>query len=285
MSGKTAIVVSRQIRPFIEVLEGIRSVFKDIPGAAAETYFLDQMDEARQDQALAKFGDGGYRIFLAIGPEAAELLWNRLPAADGGKIYSVVRNPEKNISALDREQCGVPLNIPPAEQVRRIHQGLPGIERIGIIYDPAHNEAFYEAAQAAAASLGILIKPLRVNSRQSISEILRAHLDSIDCLWMIPDQTVISETIIHYVIKTCLVQGKSVIGYNKFFYESGACLSFVFDFHQIGRQTGAMVADLYQGKPCGRQTPAYEVWLNKRVCKRLETELPENPPPMIKVQP
>lgn len=85
MSGKTAIVVSRQIRPFIEVLEGIRSVFKDIPGAAAETYFLDQMDEARQDQALAKFGDGGYRIFLAIGPEAAELLWNRLPAADGGK--------------------------------------------------------------------------------------------------------------------------------------------------------------------------------------------------------
>ena len=39
---------------------------------------------------------------------------------------------------------------------------------------------------------------------------------------MIPDQTVISEKIVQYVIKQALYHKKGVIGYNSFFIRSGA---------------------------------------------------------------
>lgn len=284
VSKSIAVIVSRQIRPFIEVSQGVLDEVDKIPGVAADTYDLDRVRQTSGEDVPGKWLDKDYSVFLAIGPEAAQYLWKTPLPLDAVRIYAAVLNPEKNIKGLDSAHCGVSLNIPVQEQVRMIRTGLPGVERIGMIYDPRYNEAFYEAARQAAASMGMRIAPLRVNDRKSIPEVLESSLDAIDCLWMIPDATVISETIIHYVIKTCLLNEKSVIGYNRFFYESGAGLSFVFDYYRLGRQAGQMAAAVLREKACERRAPDFEVWLNRRIYEQLELELPEHPPARIKVR-
>ena len=140
--ARAAVIISRQIRPYIEVSEGVLSVLGDMADVSAEVFFLDRMKASGRDLLPEQFIDGTFTLFLAIGPEAAQYLWHRLPSTPGVKIYSVVLNPGKNIPALDANQCGIPLNIPVAQQVENIHQALPGIRRIGMIYDPAYNERF-----------------------------------------------------------------------------------------------------------------------------------------------
>lgn len=39
----------------------------------------------------------------------------------------------------------------------------------------------------------------------------------MDALWLIPDRTVISESIVKYVIKEAFLRKVPVIGYNRFF--------------------------------------------------------------------
>lgn len=279
-----AVVVSRQIRPFIDVSRGMIDLLEKESGISADIHYLDRIQETAGDEVPEKFTNGTYALLVAIGPEAARFVWKIESHPFTNKLYAAVLNPGKNISSLDENHCGISLNIPIDQQVEMIRRGLPEVRRIGIIYDPQHNEAFFEAVRQSALQSGIEFVPLRVADRKNISDVIDSGIDTIDALWVIPDATVISETIIHYLIKACLVKKKSVIGYNRFFYESGAALSFVFDYYQLGRQAGQMTAELLYRGSCGRETPRFEVWLNKRIFRRLELDLPQHPPASIRIK-
>jgi len=107
----------------------------------------------------------------------------------------------------------------------------------------------------------------------------------VDTIWLIPDQTVISETIIEFIMKTSLIHRTPVVGYNRFFYTSGASLSFVFNYYQLGRQSGKQAVRLLHGKSCTQQVPEFEIWLNQRVYRQLGLPLPQKLPPEFKAQP
>jgi putative tryptophan/tyrosine transport system substrate-binding protein len=94
------------------------------------------------------------------------------------------------------------------------------------LFDPDHNQWFFEAAVAAAGAAledrSIHIIPLQVRCKKSHcpgpdQTIWRL----IDAVWMIPDQTVISEKLIQYVIKQALYKNTGVIGYNAYFTRTG----------------------------------------------------------------
>ena len=98
---------------------------------------------------------------------------------------------------------------------------------------------------------------------------LKDHWGDVDALWLIPDRTVISESIIKYVIKESLFKVVPVIGYNRFFYESGAALAFVFNYEELGRQCAVEALKALSGGGCGKTTPFFHVWINTRVLKKL----------------
>jgi putative ABC transport system substrate-binding protein len=279
-----AIVISRQIRPFIDVSQGVADHLNDLPGLSTDIYYLDRIQETAGEEAAKKLREGAYAVFVAIGPEAAQYVWNMEFSPSANRLFAAVLNPGKNIGTPGENDCGISLNIPIDKQVQMIHEGLPAARRIGMIYDPSYNEAFFEAASQAADFLGIQLKALQVSDRKNISEVLNTNIDFLDGLWMIPDATVISETIIHYLIKACLVKKKTVIGYNRFFFDSGAALSFVFDYYQLGLQTGQMAEEMLTRGICMEEEPRFEVWLNERIFRRLEIDLPSRPPSPIKVK-
>lgn len=268
---KIAVVVSQSIRPYIEAVEGLSSAISSEAGGSVDVFFLDRFegkDLVNLSQTLDKKDTD---LFIAIGPHAARFVWEDIKAVKAARFYSMVLNPEKVLAML-RFAAGIPLNISAETQVEMIHRAMPSVNRIGILYDPEYNHDFFMEAFEKAALMNITLIPLMVSSRKDIPLALKNHWNDLDALWLIPDRTVISESIVQYVIKEALFNAVPVIGFNRFFYESGAALAFIFDYSEIGRQCAKEALRLLSEQEIKKTEPVFNVWVNKRVMNRIGME-------------
>jgi putative ABC transport system substrate-binding protein len=274
-----AVVVSRKIRPYLQVIEGIldqaprktsntdasSSVSSEV---SSDVFFLSPGDAQVTAQVTDRLITGAYDLVAAIGPEAASLVWHTdIP---GKKIYAAVLDPAA-VSQIPDDACGISLRIPVDVQVDTIAGAFPSLKKIGLLFDPKYNQWFFDEAHAAAARDGssVEIVPIRVTERNRIAAVLAANLAQVDAVWMIPDQTVISEKLIQYVIKQALYKNTGVIGYNAYFTRTGALFSFEFDYQALGRQTGALISDSLAGKTCHSVPPVFESRGNPEIAAKL----------------
>lgn len=270
-SSSVAIILSRKIRPYLEALDGVRAFFSKKEAITLRTVFLPDYSEKEGQQLISGLLSAGHDLVLTIGPEAARYIsgsavdHSRLPV-----LYSMILNPRKIVG---REACHLALNIPVSVQLSHIKRYLPEAVKIGLIYDPALNRDFYGRARRAAADTGLTIVDLKVRERKDITGVINEYWPKIDALWFIPDRTVISPSIVRYIIKEALVHHKPVIGYNRFFVRSGAVMSFVFDYRQIGRQSALLAEGILAGRKCRSRPPVFEVRINEKVAERLELEV------------
>lgn len=288
-AGRTpdvVIFVSKNIRPYVEAADGMQDGFAGLPEARVRKFFLDRLTgKAAADQAADISGDESVNLVAAIGPEAAAFVWEAFPDPFPARIYAIILNPEKIIGSHALAN-GISLNIPPAVQLGMIRQGLPSLRQIGIIYDPDINQDFFNAAADAAKQAGIGIVPVTVSSPREIPDILNRAWERIDGIWLIPDRTVISESIAQYIIKEAVLKKIPVIGYNQFFYDSGAALSFVFDYRDLGRQAADLAVELASGEaPDAHRVPAFQVWLNAGVMQKLGIGVPDVVIPPVRIGP
>lgn len=265
--GDAAIVVAGKIRPYLEARDGALMVLKDQGEVSADSFILTDYSESGRSSLLSDILNHHYRFIIAIGPEAGRFLAEIPPELElPPVVFSMMLNPEKIIGPGG---CGVFFNIPPAVQVDRINRALPSVKRIGLLYDPSLNNDFMAEAQAAVADQDFRLVPLTVSSKKDLPRILGSNWDNIDGLWLIPDRTVISESIVGYLIKEAFLHGVPTIGYNRFFADSGALLSFFFDYGELGEQAAALALHGNQGEVCGWQTPRFHQQLNREVGVKL----------------
>ncbi len=267
LDTNAAVVVSRKIRPYLEVTEGIMErVSSGLSGS--DIFFLSPGDDLVTAQVTDRLITGAYDLVAAVGPEAASLVWKT--GIPGKKIYAAVLDPDA-VPHIPHNACGISLRIPVAAQLETISTAFPSLRSIGLLFDPDHNQWFFEAAASAAAldDISVKIIPLEVTARKYIARVLQNNLDRIDAVWMIPDQTVISEKLIQYVIKQALYKNTGVIGYNAYFTRTGALFSFEFDYQALGRQAGGLIMDCLAGRECRRVPPVFESHTNPRIAQKL----------------
>lgn len=315
---RIGVFASRNIRPYVEAVDGLRDRLGQRMDVRVDVHFLDQYgDKTLESLAEQVSREAPPDLAAAVGPEAAVFVWDALAETRIPKVYSLVLNPETIISlpapgispqslvpegfladlpavaASPPPMAGISLKIPPAEQLRAIHQGLPEARRIGIFFDPAHNQEFYDQASAAVSELrdaededvNISLVPMTVTSRKDIPFYLSECWDAVDCIWLIADRTVISESIAQHIIKEALLKKIPVVGFNRFFYDSGAAMAFVFDYQILGAQAGDLVADVLENGASGSRDPVFSVWLNKTVLRKLGLPVPEGLAPPMEVGP
>jgi len=276
------LVISRNIRPYMDAAESMRAAL----GSRFEAdIYVDKLyrhtGSARKGLAEKLAGRGPQALFIAVGPEAAAFLWREVAGKAGVRLYSIVLNPE-SLSPEIPPACGISLNIPPAVQLGYICQSFGKARRIGLFYDPQNNrELFERAAAAAGRRQDVALVPLRVSSKKDIPRLLSAQVPTLDAVWLVPDRTVISESIAQYIIKQSILQGVPVVGYNQFFYESGAAAAFVFDYAVLGRQTAKMAVEVMREGRCRPRVPEFEVWINEGVYEKLGIALPELNKPLV----
>ncbi|MCU0598116.1 MAG: hypothetical protein MUE70_02525 [Desulfobacterales bacterium] len=272
---RVILFISKSIRPYIEAADGIKDVLAESSGVEVETFNLDKMGAAAEDLAQELRQGKNISLLAAVGPEAVSFSGGAFQNEFPPKLYAIILNPERLIGT-GAGFCGIPLNIPARIQLEMIHGAFDSVKRIGIFYDPANNEQFVLDAVASAANMGISIVPLQVSSMKEIPPLLEKALASVDCIWLIPDKTVISESIAQYMIKQGIIKRIPVVGYNQFFYESGAAMSFVFDYGELGRQAGELAGEIVaRHAPCEPQVPVFEAWVNGGVVEKLGLKIPD----------
>ena len=268
-----AVVVSKRIKPYMQVLEGMEQGLGRNVSKNMEVFFLSQ-SENNEKAIKIKLLEKGYDLFVAIGPEAGDLIWSMDALDKQGKIFSAILDPQKRLTG-NPHGCGVSLRIPVEIQTREIAASFPEIKTIGLLFDTDYNQLFFEKALFAAEDQGLKIIPLPVDSKKGIPEILRANWTRVDCIWMIPDRTIISEKIVQYVIKQALYQKKGVIGYNPFFIRSGAFFAFEFDYKEIGIQTADMVNTYFEQGACTGVPPIFHKRFNLKMARTLGIRVEE----------
>lgn len=281
---KVGILVSRNIRPYIEAVEGMGAVLSETANAKIQLFALEEFKGKSQDLLAQTLAGEKFDLLVAVGPEAVRFIREKQGAEKTAWLYSMILNPPA-ASGQAEPACGVSLDIPAQRQLRMVAEGLKSVKRVGLLFDPRYNADVFAKAAAEAAALDLKIVPLRVTSKKEIPAVLKQSWETIDALWFIPDQTVISESIVEYLIKEALFKKIPVVGYNRFFYESGAALAFVFDYEELGKQTGRMAVSVLRGRGCEKEAPLFRVWLNLRVAEKLGIAIPEKRSPAIEVKP
>jgi len=288
-----AIIISREIKPFIEMVEGFESSM-DQP---VVRIFIDQNNNPFSHDPLYKGTQiDHYSFVIAVGPSALSyLVQNNIMAqystshsgnlrSETQKIlYAMVLNPE-TIIPKGISLCGISLNLFSEDTVSKITLVFPSVRKIGVLFDPANNSEWFENAKKAGVFNGITTVPLYIKEQHDVN---RLHEDDsdVDALLFIPDKTVISPTVISHIIKQSIARKIPVIGYNSFFHKSGAALSFILDYRRIGEEMAKNVIALSRGEFCQHSSPAYHMTLNRSVVELLDLELGSSLPSELKVDP
>ena len=277
---RVAVIVSEPIRPYQEAVSSLERILKK---NGVQVVILEMEEEGRRPSKtlITAVRSEKYKIWVSVGPQATQFLWSVKHREKVTRIYGMVLNPEELVD----KGCGVPLNIPISKQVKIVRRLFREFKRIGILYDPKYNEDFVSKASKVAAREGIQIVPIEVSSKEQIRKILGIAWARIDAIWLIPDFTVISEPTVRFIIKEGLANNTAAIGYNRFFFHSGAVLSFVLNYSRIGEQIALLCLEAVAGRPCMSLPPFFEVWVNSRALELLGLKLSTDTVANLKVMP
>lgn len=256
--SNVGVLISREIAPYVDMVEGLESTLNNLE---VQRFFLDDNGKPYSLSGQGNVPDPEqFAAMVAVGPEAFLYLQPKVGSVPF--VYGMVLNPDTLIKDSSLTPCGVALNLSIEEQLASIRYYLPGMNRLGILYDPKNNQQWYNQASVLAAAREMELVPLLVSRPSTQLEIV-GDLTLPDAILFIPDKTIISRSVIQHVIKEAYLRKAPIIGYNRFFYESGAALSFVIDYNKLGRQVGDQVNGLLAGETCqGTISPNFTVLVN-----------------------
>ena len=228
---RVAVLISLNIRPYIEAVESLKKGLSERNPFGIDTFNMENYTGEDRDVLAESLGNGKYDLCIAVGPEAFRFV-RSIPLPDPMlRIYTMVLNPDK-ITDSSEPLCGISMDIPAKIMIQIFSRAFPSLSRIALLYDPKNNSEFVRQATAEAANQDLNIIPTEISMRQEIPTVLKANWGKIDGLWLIPDQTIITESLVRYIIKEAISNGVAVFGYKRFFYKNGAALCYILDYSE-----------------------------------------------------
>ena len=229
-ASEVVIIKSSDIIP----IEGFKQGFSQ--GSFSE-YSIDEDYKERGRAILYGAVKRGGDLILAVGPQATYLLGTFSSSIP--KIFTMVKNPEK-LFGSGKVYHGVSLDIPIELQLEQIKAAFPKRKRIGIFFSRENNQQTIDSLLPKALALELNLVAVPITSTKEIPDSLKSLQTDIDILWIIPDRVVGSEKILKYIIKSMIIKKIPVVGFNEWFAQNGAILSFSLDYEAIGKQTAIL---------------------------------------------
>ena len=261
------VLISREIKPFVRMVEAVEEnvdfplcrLFLDKEG---QVYSLDSPGVALDNEK--------WDFLIAVGPAALK----RLVQEKAGipVFYGMVLNPDEMIQK-EAGFCGVSLNLFTSTRIRKAKRFFPGIKKAAVLFNPEKNTLYPAVAKEFQKVKGLDPLPVEVAGESEIQNALKTAVKESDAIYFIPDRTVISPAIVKYIIKYGIERGTPSFGYNRFFHQSGALLSFTADYSGIGRQLADMVMEFLETGNCSNENPAAGLLYNENVARLFKIEV------------
>lgn len=262
-----AILISREIKPYIQMVNAVEENL-DIP--LCRVFFDTKGQIYSLDSHFSGLNRHEWDFIVAAGPDALSHLVKeqvRVPV-----FYGMVLNPEQIISGSGMF-CGVTLNLFTPERIRTFKQILPKLNRLAVLYNPDSNLIYPEIVNGIKQVEGVTAVPVEVLSEEDIPAALKRVVKEADAIYFIPDRTVSSPAIVKFIIKYGISHSIPSLGYNRFFHESGAVLSFSIDYTVIGRQVSDMITRFKRSAECTSKDPEADLLFNEKVTDFLKMEV------------
>ena len=230
-------------------------------------------DDATSQQRLAEFQENEMALVFALGSQATRRAAERFPNVSVVSSMVLSRADLKSLPNV----TGVALEFPLSTQLRWMRRLLPEAKRIGVLYDPAQNQAWVDSAQRLAKKQGLKLIPIPVNHARELPAALKKLDKAADVLWAIPDKTVYSNKTLKEVLLSSFRSRIPVVGLSGAWVKAGALYALDRDYQDLGRQTGVIAKKLLAGTSPGKvapQTPSQVVYsLNAKTARHMKANI------------
>ena len=236
--SESVLVVLSSGEPYLQMARQTKAVLEG-GGSAVTTVRLDspelKSEMARHNRLVAvgsravrRIGTvdwSGTLVFLAYDPAAIGL-------PDPGQVSPGV--------------TGLALQVSVREQLEKLSELLPDVQRIGVLYDPLKTQKRVSAARDAASQLGLKLVPVGVRVPGELMDQARLLAPQVDAVWAL-DQSVMTQGSQRALTLFALRARLPLLAISKSYVDRGALAAVVPDLNELGRRAGEMMLEILQG--------------------------------------
>ncbi len=256
------ILQSSEIEAYDQAAKGVGEVFNH---TKTVTYTLAG-DPNRIPYVMEKIALVSPKLVIAIGSLATLAL--KMEPIHVPVVFCLVVNPSE---ALQMERSwAISMHLPPDEAYRRIEEVLPR-SRIGIPYDSERTGELVGSLLNYFKGKSIQLIPIPVKSPADLNSALTQIRSEIDALWILPDASFLDPVSAKFLLRYSVSENLPLLGYSEGFSKSGALMSLVGDYQEMGRQAAETAEQILSGKdpPKVKYPRGMRTYINLQVAKRL----------------
>jgi putative ABC transport system substrate-binding protein len=269
-----AVLMSSDSAPYKAMLEGFQGYLRD-NGVQADYEVLNAGgDKSKTSQLAGQIAEQDATLIYCLGTHACQAVQQLTPRRP--VVASMVLSPESIQPAA--QATGVFLNYSPETQLQWLKKLLPDFHRVGVIYNPAQNQALIDKATETARQLGMELVAAPVDTPKELPAALKNLLRNIDILWALPDRMVLAPQSAKEILLTSFRNRIPVIGASAPWVKGGALYALDWDYADLGAQNAAMALKIIKGTPIN-SIPAAEprsvvYTLNLKTAKHMKLDFP-----------
>lgn len=234
-------------------------------------------------QIARKFVGEGADVIVAIATPSAQTV--AAAARNIPVVFSAVTDPVgaklvESLEAPGANITGVTDMLPIKQHVDMVLRIVPGAKRIGTVYNPgeANAVALINALEEELASRDIELVKAAATKTSEVLGAARSLVDKAEAIYLTTDNTVISAA--EAVISVGERAKIPVFAADTATVSRGAVAALGFDYYDVGRQTGAMVANILEGAKPGsiavERVEKLSLFVNPAAASRMGITLPDD---------
>ena len=229
-AAEIAILKSSDLSYYEQAIVGFKAGLS--PTTTTKEYSLDGQLGRGRDIGKALRASPPDLVF-AVGLKAA--MAAKLEIFDAPVVFCMVLNPETH-GLPASNMTGIALRTSAEVQLSTLRSMLPSRHRVGLLYDEEQSGTFVRDALQAAKRQGLELVTVAVRRHDEIPKAVRALLPQIDVLWLIQDQTVVSESAIPFFLESTLEAKIPMFTFSSTLVQQGALGALVVDPWTVGQQ-------------------------------------------------
>jgi len=275
---RVVLVRSRDLAPYNQAAAGLHKILLGWdPGLKVEDRLFPD-SESGEKPFLDDLQRGRPDLIVTIGTQATRSVSRRI--SDIPIVFSLVLmtgDPESLFRVRPPNVTGAAMDVPVTMQFERMKEVIPGLKRVGVIYNPKLTaDSIREAAQAAD-QLGLSLVDIPVADEAEVIREVGALKGRVDALWSVADSTVFTPRSVDAILLLTLRDAIPFVGLSPSFVKAGALLSFSCDYQDVGAQSGEIAVEILKGKRAAELSVAYprhvSLYLNLNTARAIHLEI------------
>ncbi len=199
-------------------------------------------------------------------------------------VFTAVTDPVgaqlvRNLEKPGANVTGVSDMAPVAEHVALIREIVPSVKRLGVLYNPGepNSVSLVKALKDEAQKAGLTVVEATVTKSADAQPAARSLVGKADAVYVPLDNTVVSA--LESVVAVGQQAKLPVFSADTDSVARGAVASIGFDYRQVGRQTGEVVARILKGEKAGDVPVTFakgsDLFVNPKSAAAMGVTIPE----------